>query len=291
MPAWLFVLVLVLSAILGNFFVPSVILWGIGRLLRTSALSIRRILAFASLLFVVELSLYVTLFLSGVELIEPESIGLALGMVIFGTLTRIAVIKLSLRCGILRACLVAPAVIVLQLGIVLVAGIPFRMNLIDLYQIPTESMSPTIPAKGRVMADRTLSPQRWDLVVHESITEPGLFYVKRVIGLPGELIEILPDGPRVDGKRIELPPELQNQQWHLTPENSGAPPTLVLNSPVQLTEGEFYTVGDNLLRSFDSRYQSALASPTANPGAIPANKVVAVVRLVYRPISSVRFFR
>ncbi len=60
--------------------------------------------------------------------------------------------------------------------------------------VPTGSMTSTINAKDRIIASRLAyineSPQRYDIIIFDFPDDESTAYVKRIIGLPGETIEI-----------------------------------------------------------------------------------------------------
>ncbi len=56
-------------------------------------------------------------------------------------------------------------------------------------------------------------PKRWDVIVFKNPPEPSINYIKRLIGLPGEEIQIVDGDVYVDGKIARKPPKIQNEQW------------------------------------------------------------------------------
>jgi signal peptidase I len=134
------------------------------------------------------------------------------------------------------------------------------------YRIPSSSMEPTLhcakPANGcearfsdRVLANRFIyhfrEPRRGEIVVFE--TPPaararcgaGGTFVKRLIGLPGERLELRTEGGfsfvYIDGKKLAEPYLLQGRR------DSGGPETFTI------PEGQFFMMGDNRSQSCDSR--------------------------------------
>lgn len=87
---------------------------------------------------------------------------------------------------------------------------------IQAYKIPTGSMQPTIIGDAdqgifdRILVNKFLylfdEPERWDIVVFKYPLDQSQNYIKRLIGLPGESIEIRGGDIFVDGK-IERKPE------------------------------------------------------------------------------------
>ena len=83
-------------------------------------------------------------------------------------------------------------------------------------------------------------PQRGEVVVFRPPRRPDVEYVKRVVGLPSETVEIIRGTVVVDGIPLDEP----YIQRRGSTENRG---------PVSLADDEYYVLGDNRLGSEDSR--------------------------------------
>lgn len=109
------------------------------------------------------------------------------------------------------------------------------------------SMVPTLEDGNQLITDkisyRFKDPERFDIIVfpHQPMNE---YYIKRVIGLPGETVEIDGDGTiYINGEILEeeygygqtLPQEIEGKK-------------------VVLGEDEYFVLGDNREISLDSRY-------------------------------------
>lgn len=112
------------------------------------------------------------------------------------------------------------------------------------------SMEPTLSDGDNLIVDkisyRFHEPQRFDIIVFPFLYEKGTYYIKRVIGLPGETVYIDENGViYIDGEALE--------------ENYGRETILSAGraaQPVQLGEDEYFVMGDNRNNSSDSRDQS-----------------------------------
>jgi len=115
--------------------------------------------------------------------------------------------------------------------------------------IPTGSMLPTIQLQDRVMVNKFVyyfrEPQRGDVVVFDppEALHTSQDYIKRVIGLPGEQIEMKDGKVYVDGIPL-IEPYLDEPVYY----NYG---------PVEVPENSLLVLGDNRNNSFDSHRWNA----------------------------------
>lgn len=87
-----------------------------------------------------------------------------------------------------------------------------------------------------------VSLQRGDIVLLRSPADPAKFYIRRLIGLPGETVAIREGNIIVNGSALSEPYVAPR----LNVSNTSLP-------PVQLTERHYYVLGDNRDNASDSR--------------------------------------
>jgi signal peptidase I len=56
-------------------------------------------------------------------------------------------------------------------------------------------------------------PKRWDVVVFKNPTDPTVNYIKRLVGLPGEKVEIIDGDVYINGQIARKPPKVQDELW------------------------------------------------------------------------------
>ncbi|MBE7552218.1 MAG: signal peptidase I [Anaerolineales bacterium] len=103
-------------------------------------------------------------------------------------------------------------------------------------------------------------PQRGDVIVFEPPNRPGEDYVKRIIGLPGEKVEIRAGQVFINGERLDEPFQPMPGSYNMS-------------NPVIVPEGQVFVLGDNRNNSNDSH----------NWGTLPMGNIVGRAWLSYWP--------
>ena len=116
-------------------------------------------------------------------------------------------------------------------------------------RVPTGSMEPTIMSKSRVIGSRlaylTDDPERGDVVIFHYPDDPSgkTYFVKRVIGLPGETVDIIDGKVYINGSDTPL-----DEPYLAEPMNQGE------TFHFEVPEGCYFMLGDNRNNSRDSRF-------------------------------------
>jgi signal peptidase I len=140
----------------------------------------------------------------------------------------------------------------------------------------------------RFVVNRLMSPVRWDVVAVQNPPGSGSFYVKRLVGLPGEEVVIKEGAVWIDGRRLQPPRELRGLDFEASPRTTYAGWSSP-EYPAKLARGEYFVVGDFGPLSSDSRTWTS--GPPGHPYAVAAADVGGVVALIYWPPSRWRIFR
>jgi signal peptidase I len=81
--------------------------------------------------------------------------------------------------------------VVLTVGAIVMTRGVIRPFFAEGFQMPSKSMAPTLIVGDHIMVDKLRrSPHRGDIVVFKYPLDPTIDYVKRVVGLPGDIVEI-----------------------------------------------------------------------------------------------------
>lgn len=180
--------------------------------------------------------------------------------------------------------------VILVLALALAEGV--QAAVVKPFRIPSGSMEPTLKIGQRVLVNRLIydfhAPHRGDVIVFHPPSEltcavpidpaepcprgsthpSSVYFVKRVIGLPGDRISIRDGHPVIDGR------ELTNEPY-ITP--CGEAQECNLPQTITVPRGHYFMMGDNRGDSDDSRFW----------GPIPASWIVGEVFFTYWPVDRI----
>ncbi|KNF09364.1 signal peptidase I [Gottschalkia purinilytica] len=149
----------------------------------------------------------------------------------------------------------------------IVVGLFVRMFLFNNTKVSGQSMYPTLYDNDRLFTNKLAyslgEPKRGDIVVLDAPTEPGKRYIKRVVGISGDKIEIK------DGKVYVNNNELKEKYI-----KKGVQ-TYSEQNIWEVPKGHVFVLGDNRLASEDSRML----------GTVPINSIKEKASYRYFPLN------
>jgi signal peptidase I len=133
-----------------------------------------------------------------------------------------------------------------------------RSNYIEAFKLPTGSMMPTVLIGDHIFVDKRAYrdgvTNRGDLVIFSPPNEPGVTLLKRLVGLPGETIEIRAKRVLLNGAAIEEP-----YAYYSEPPGGAVVARRDVLPALKLPPDEFFLLGDNRDHSWDSRFFGPVA--------------------------------
>lgn len=149
------------------------------------------------------------------------------------------------------------------------------------------SMAPTLLPDDRFLVHKKTPYKRWDLVVFGSPQNPDIRFVMRLVGLPGETIELVDGNVLIDGRKHNPPPEIGlyenvNYQGSMDGALRGRSGAGCAGNPISLADNEYYFLGDNTSRSWDSRLWE-FPIHEHQLGAVPTERIVGKATAIYWP--------
>jgi len=150
--------------------------------------------------------------------------------------------------------------------------IPIRIFIAQPFVVSGSSMSPTFSSGDYLVVDelsyRLKDPIRYDVVVFKYPNDPSKYFIKRIIGLPNEIVEI--KGNSVTVFNQEHPNGFLIEQPYVKIAGNN-------NLRFELKEEEYFVMGDNRGASSDSRYWGAVSKDLLSGRALirllPLNEI------------------
>ena len=115
-------------------------------------------------------------------------------------------------------------------------------------RVSGQSMETTLQDGDNLIVDkisyRFHDPSRYDIIVFPYQYEENVYYIKRIIGLPGETVQIIDGEVYINGELLGENYGKEVMMYYGTAEE-----------PITLGENEYFVLGDNRNNSKDSRYE------------------------------------
>ena len=158
--------------------------------------------------------------------------------------------------------------IIESVAIAVILAVVIRFFLFQPFYIPSGSMEPTLKPDDRIIVNkftyRFSQPKRGDVMVFKYPRDPKRDFIKRVVGLPGENLEIKDSVVYINKKAVPQPfldPGLRFGSF----------------GPVDIPDGNYFMMGDNRNNSEDSRVW----------GTLPRENIVGKAMFIYWPLSRI----
>lgn len=137
---------------------------------------------------------------------------------------------------------------IFELTVTLVFAAVMAIAMFQSVTMQESSMEPTLSVGDRFFMNRVIykvsSPQRGDIIVFKTnASDEAALHIRRVIGLPGETVQIADGRILINGETYKEGRDFPNIS------NAGT-----AANPITLESGEYFVLGDNRNNSEDSRY-------------------------------------
>lgn len=140
-------------------------------------------------------------------------------------------------------------------------------------RIPSQSMETTVMTGDRLFGNRLAylrsDPKRYDIIIFHYPDDESQLFVKRLIGLPGDTVELKNGVVYINGEHDPVDEEFTSTNRH---DNYG---------PVTVPEGCYFMMGDNRAHSNDSRFWKSTF--------VKRSQIVARAGLRYWPLNKIGF--
>ncbi len=176
-----------------------------------------------------------------------------------------------------------------------IIAVLIRTFIVQPFQIPSDSMEPTLHGDMR-FGDKIFvskfdhlvsSVKRGDIVIFPvaniKALDPSKTYVKRLVGLPGDKVEIRDGHIYIQDQKIDYPHIFRDNVYYNTTKRGprGEGQYGMKNNPITVPEDSYFVLGDNSSASYDSRWW----------GFVPKNSIMGTVFMIYWPLSRFQIFK
>ena len=157
---------------------------------------------------------------------------------------------------------------VVSIVIAVVLAMIIRTFVVELYLVDGPSMRPTLQHAQRLVVNKFIyhfrAPEKGEVLIFRYPKDPSRDFIKRVIAVPGDTIEIKDGNVFVNG-------ELQNEDYILSKCRGDYPKSTI-------PEGHIFVMGDNRNNSEDSRFPDV--------GFVPFDLIRGKAMLVFWPLDA-----
>lgn len=162
---------------------------------------------------------------------------------------------------------------IVPIGAALLITFVLKNYIIINADVPTGSMENAIMPGDRLIGSRLAylkeEPKRGDIIIFEYPDDEESLYVKRVIGLPGETVDIRDASIYIDGSQEPLEEPYLKETWVVA---TG-------EYHFEIPEGAYLVLGDNRNDSWDARYWTNTY--------VYSDKILGKAVVVYWPLSDI----
>jgi signal peptidase I len=181
-------------------------------------------------------------------------------------------------------------------AVALILALFIRTFIVQSFHIPSGSMIPTLLIGDFILVDKVTyhfrPPERGDVVVFHFPLNEKVYYVKRIVGVPGDKVQVIDGKLFINGKPCKYQPDGQYSYYEdgrfytgkiyyeFLPKRDGSVKEHMIlktgtegdNTPVFVVpKGQYFMMGDNRNNSYDSRYW----------GFVKRDEIVGMARLIF----------
>ncbi|WP_456455786.1 signal peptidase I [Thermovibrio sp.] len=183
-----------------------------------------------------------------------------------------------------------------SLAVALVLALFIRTFIVQSFHIPSGSMIPTLLIGDFILVDKITyhfrPPERGDVVVFHFPLNESVYYIKRIIGVPGDKVQVIDGKVYINGKPCKYQEDgnftyYENNQrytgkiyYEFLPRRDGSVKKhMILKTGTEgdntqvfvVPKGKYFMMGDNRNNSYDSRYW----------GFVDRDKIVGIARVIF----------
>ena len=150
--------------------------------------------------------------------------------------------------------------------IAVILALFIRTFVVQAFKIPSGSMEDTLQVGDHLLVNKFIfgtaipftdkrffalrDPRQGDIIVFEYPEDPSKDFIKRIVGVPGDVVQGINKHVYVNGKLYQNPHEV-HKETDLVPKDQNPRDTF---GPIKVPADSYFVMGDNRDRSYDSRF-------------------------------------
>jgi signal peptidase I len=150
--------------------------------------------------------------------------------------------------------------------IAVILALFIRTFVVQAFKIPSGSMEDTLKVGDHLLVNKFIfgtaipftdkrffalrDPRQGDVIVFEYPEDPSKDFIKRIVGVPGDVVQGINKHVYVNGKLYQNPHEV-HKETDLVPKDQNPRDTF---GPIKVPADSYFVMGDNRDRSYDSRF-------------------------------------
>ncbi|MBI3794297.1 MAG: signal peptidase I [Nitrospinae bacterium] len=162
--------------------------------------------------------------------------------------------------------------------IALLLALFIRSFVVQAFRIPSGSMIPTLLVGDQILVDKLTfkfrKPERGEIIVFQYPKDVTRDFIKRIIGLPGDKLEVRDRKVFINGQPLD-----DAYAYHEAFESSHSEPRDEFG-PIIVPQGQYFMMGDNRENSQDSRFW----------GPLEEDKIIGRAFIIYWSRNTEKFF-
>ena len=163
--------------------------------------------------------------------------------------------------------------------VAIVLALIIRTFVVQAFKIPTGSMRPTLIEGDRILVSKFIyrfkEPRQGDIIVFKSPEDKKKDFIKRLIGLPGDTVEISNGSILINDKAVDKDSTIRERYYYNRGDFGKA------DQAIKVPDDVYYALGDNSISSRDSRYW----------GFLPKKYLIGKAFLIYWPPNRIRLIK
>lgn len=245
--------ILILLILISLFAISPLVLLGCGKLFKVRNISFKNAFLAGLIIFIIGVMFQLLIQLL-ILAFHIDNIWIDSFFGLFSFAIAVWVVKTRFKTNTLRAFGIYFTSIILAVVLSVPIAFSIRAFAVQAFKLPSGAMLNTILIGDHILVNKLIykfkSPMRGDIIVFKYPKDPNIYYIKRIVGLSGDTIEIKNKQVFINNALIEEKYIIHSDGRMLSSDISPRDNF----GPITIPDNSFFVMGDNRDNSYDSRF-------------------------------------